>query len=327
VLEVMINPPGMSETYLTCLNQCFGQWGGRESYDWCFKRRIGGLTADIMILQKEGQLLAGSSVTYRKVKLANEADITVGIMTGSWTLPAARKQGCFTRVIQESLSLAAAKGAALLLAFVTETNASFHRLATAGSALFPTHYLFSGDETRVPDSAQTVSSTLEHEGFLDLVANRLAKSQDGFAHFIYNRSEWQGQFRRRPSPTELLTIDGTHYAVIEKANEFDRVLFLSLNRPDAFAECVKALLKRALDNGRKLFLFTTSPTMKDACLRLGLGHLPGYLTTLVTSKTIFQKALPGASIPERAEDMKDLLYNPDSGCYLGVWDIQSGDRM
>ncbi len=121
MIDVIINPQGTEETYLKCLNQCFGDWGGMDMYKWCFDRRIGGPKADIMLLKKDGVILGGSAVTYRKALIRNSL-VNVAIMTGSWTLPEARRQGCFTRIIEESLALAKGKGAALLLAFVTNKN-------------------------------------------------------------------------------------------------------------------------------------------------------------------------------------------------------------
>ena len=123
--------------YLESLNVCFPQWGGREMFDWCFSRSSGGLRPDLMTLHADGRAVAGTANTYRRMRMPNGQPMTVGIMTGSWTLPESRGRGAFTRIIAESKTLAAERGAGLLLGFYARTNPSAGRLAAAGSALFP----------------------------------------------------------------------------------------------------------------------------------------------------------------------------------------------
>jgi hypothetical protein len=124
VITIKRNPAGMEAVYIECLNACFDGWGGPGMYRWCFARTGGSHPADLMVLEEDGHLIAGSVINYRHVSLANNAAILVAVMTGSWTLPAARQNGCFKRIIQGSLALAEERGAALLLAFVTESNPS-----------------------------------------------------------------------------------------------------------------------------------------------------------------------------------------------------------
>ena len=128
------------ERYLESLNRCFPAWGGREMFDWCFTRESAGLRPDVMTLHAGGGAVAGTANTYRRIRLPNGKTLVAGIMTGSWTLPESRGLGAFTRLIGESLDLAASRGAGLLLAFVTRTNGSTGRLRDAGAALFPTWY-------------------------------------------------------------------------------------------------------------------------------------------------------------------------------------------
>ena len=105
--------------YLEALNVCFPAWGGREMFDWCFTRESAGLRPDLMTLHAGGGAVAGTANTYRRIRLPNGETLVTGIMTGSWTLPESRGLGAFTRLIGESRDLAAARGAGLLLAFVT----------------------------------------------------------------------------------------------------------------------------------------------------------------------------------------------------------------
>ena len=325
MIDIIINPKGIESTYIECLNYCFRDWGGIDMYKWCFNRQVGDLKADIMILKKDGKIIAGSAVAYRKVLFANNSMINVGIMTGSWTLPDARGQGCFTKIIKESVALASSKGAALLLAFVTKNNASFRRLVDAGSLLFPTHYLFSGDNTPIPESDLVVSPVLDIRKGVETIFERLIKYQVEFAHFTYTPKEWQSQFFDRSGEIEFLCINNIGLAVIEKKEDFDRVLFMSLGEGITFKKYIKALLKRALNNRRKLFLFTTSPLWKDECVKSGFKYSPGYLTALVANENELVKAFPGVS--HLVKNIGNKFYETSSRWYMGLWDIQSGDRM
>jgi hypothetical protein len=323
-LDIILNPKGIESTYIDYLNLSFGHWGDTALYKWCFDRQIGDLKADIMILKQDEKIIAGSAVTYRKALLGKSV-INVGIMTGSWTLPEARGQGRFTKIIEESLSLASHKGTALLIAFLTESNASFRRLANAGSSLFPTHYLFSDHNTPIPESSHVVSPVSDIKKGLETIFENLRKRQDGFAHFTYTLKEWESQFWERPGEMEFLHIGDIGLAIIEKKGDFDRVLFLSLQEEHVFADCIKALLKKALENGQKLFLFTTSLLWKDECLKLGFSRTPGYLTALIADENELIKIYPGAScLPE---NIAHEYHKPVSPWYIGSWDIQSGDRM
>jgi len=277
-----------------------------------------------MVFKQDEKIIAGSAVTYRKVLLGKSV-INIGIMTGSWTVPEARGQGCFTKIIEESLSLASDKGAGLLIAFLTESNASFRRLAGAGSSLFPTHYLFSNQNTPIPESGHVISPVSDIKKGIETIFETLRKHQDGLAHFTYTLKEWVSQFWERPGEMELLHIGDIGLAIIEKKGDFDRLLFLSLKDEHAFADCIKTLLKRALENEHKLFLFTTSTVWKDVCLKLGFGHAPGYLTALVADEKALMKIYPGVS--RLPANIVHEFYKPGSPWYIGSWDIQSGDRM
>ncbi len=322
--DIILNPKGMESAYIDYLNLSFGQWGDASLYKWCFDRQIGDLKADIMIFKNDGRIVAGSAVTYRKVRLGTSI-VNVGIMTGSWTLPETRGQGYFTKIIETSLSLASNKKAALLLAFVTEKNASYRRLAKAGASQFPTHYLFSDSNTSIPESDHIVSPVSDEKSNIKVFFEKLTKRQDGFAHFTYTFKEWKSQFMERPGIIEFLNVGDIGSVIIEKKGNFDRILALSLKEESVFIDFIKTLLRRALTNGQNLFLFTTSLSWKDECMRLGFGYTPGYLTALVADANELIKAYPGAS--SLPGDIAYKFYDPTGPWHIGLWDIQSGDRM
>ena len=153
----------------------------------------------------------------------------------------------------------------------------------------------------------------------------MRKRQDSFTHFTYTLKEWESQFWERPGEIELLRIGDIGLAIIEKKGNFDRVLFFHRKKNMTFTDCVKTLLKGALVNRRKLFLFTMSPSWKDECLKLGFGHAPGYLTALIADRNELIRVYPGA--PCLPENIAHEFYKSVSPWYIGSWEIQSGDRM
>jgi hypothetical protein len=325
--EVDVNPPGVASDYLSCLNRCFAGWGGPETYRWAFERPVGGPPADLMVLRLEGQLVAGSAVSYRRVEVTGGAILDTGIMTGSWTLPEARGRGAFTRVIDESLRLATARGAGLLLAFVTEGNPSARRLAAARSARFPTFYLASTDETPVPQAFVEPRPVEDVDGVFEWVMTVRAREQAGSCHFVYPDSRvWASQFLQRPGAIDLLSLDDTAWAVVESAASTDRIQLLVVDRRGGVgvAECLAALLRRALERDRQLFFFSTTPGVRDECRGLGLAVKPGFLTALVAEEASLREALAGP--PPRAPESASELADPGSPWFLGEWDLQSGDR-
>lgn len=320
------NPEGVRSDYLRCLNQCFEHWGDDDDYDWCFTREVGSQPADLFVMRLNGELVAGSAVSYRKAQLGNGAEIDVGIMTGSWTLPAARGQGCFTRAVHESVELAASRGAALLLAFVTEINASSRRLAAAGSALFPTRYAFTTPDT--PPAAQngpTITPVADAEAALTRMRRYLEGVRDGRFHLRFPRSEdWRTQFLERPGDIRLVALGEQGYCVLEAAADTDRVQLLALG-PDAdLRACLTSLLRRAQAKGRKLFLFSTDPRMWEQCDMLQMGGISGYLTALVADADALGRVLGTSTAWSNATS--EPLADPDSEWYLGACAIQSGER-
>lgn len=323
-MKLLVNPQGIETAYLHGLNTSFQQWGDRDALRWVVERRVGDLSADLLTLEDEGGLLAGSAVTYRPALLRNTR-VNVGIMTGSWTSPEARGRGCFARMIEASVELAKGKGAALLLAFVTESNASYRGLRRAGPALFPTHYLVSGEETAAPEPGLAATPVGPDDPQVEAILARRTSPRIGGAHLAYDVAELRAQILGRAGHIEVLLIADRGAAVIETKGDLDRVLLVLPASPDAFADCARALLRRAQEHRRRLFLFTTSPDWRDTCAALGMKASPGWLTALVASEQALVRVFPGAS--QLPADTCIQLCDPSSPWYVGPWDIQSGERM
>src|SRR5258706_305399 len=63
-----------------------------------------------------------------------------GIISSSWTLREGRGRGCLSHFVAWSREVVRARGGSIVLAFMTESNASRRRLAAAGADLIATSY-------------------------------------------------------------------------------------------------------------------------------------------------------------------------------------------
>lgn len=323
MIDIVINPEHIEDLYLECLNRCFGDWGAAAMYRWCFERRLGGRKPDIMLLKKKGVLLGGSAVTYRHA-LLNGTAVPVAIMTGSWTLPEARNQGCFTLMIDQSLKLAQAAGAALLIAFVTQTNPSMNRLVNRGAAVFPTHYLVTGPATPRPGSPLDLTGVSDITECSLNIFRFMLSDMAGHPRLTYSPEEWRSQFIERPEIMEFLCIDADCVGMVEKKGPFDRLLAFSGHGDHSPEDVLKACCARSLENERRLFFFTASSSLKDYAVTLGFEHVPGFLTALIADEEALRRTYPEP--PSGAPAPADL-YNPASTWYIGEWHLTAGDRM
>ncbi|MDP2270209.1 MAG: hypothetical protein Q8K32_05705 [Archangium sp.] len=306
-MEIERNPPGAEALYLESLNLCFPGWGDARAYAWAFGRRVGGPPADLMMLREGGELLAGSAVSYRTLLTPEGKRALIGIMTGSWTLPAARGRGAFTTIIEESVALTKRHGGALLLAFVTETNASFRRLEAAGSALFPTRYVSGRAGLSAPGARPAVER--ETKSWFE----RFEKARPEGAHFAYGSAEeWAGQHVERPGQPVLVEVENAGAALVETHGDFDRVQAICADGDEARLQVIASCLQRAASRGKRLFLFESKPARAERMTQeLGLDAAKGYLT-----------ALPADEAASAA-----FLGRTPLAQALPEWSLDSGDRM
>ena len=300
-LRAEINPSGVEDTFLAGLNRSFGHWGDHTTYAWGFEREVGARAADLIVLRDEGMIVAGSAVSYRIVQQHGD-QIMVGVMTGSWTLPEARGRGAFGQMIHESRTLTAARGGSLLIAFVTHENASRRRLVAEGCAEVPTWYVASDPDTSPPSRAASVEpSPAAAEELFRAHADWQAGGSG--ASVVYLSVEvWKSQFLVRPLPVEVVRAAGGR-CVIERSATSDRVLWTDgRDGPAALA----ALLKRAIESGRQLFMFTMDPTLARVGADLGMMAKPGSLTIL--------------DAPDEGNE------RPKASRIPAAWRVQGGDR-
>ena len=300
-LDVEVNPSGLDDEYLAGLNRSFGNWGDRSAFRWDFQREVGSRVADLMVLRDGGSIVAGSAVSYRTVRFG-DAELLVGIMTGSWTLPEARGRGAFSAIIDESRRLLATRGGTVLIAFVTQDNASRRRLVAAGCLEVPTWYVASNAETPLPDHAPAVEPSPATIGEL-YRAHRRWQGEGTGAYVEYpSVGVWASQYVDRPLPVERLTAAGCT-CLVERSATSDRVLWIDGTDPRA---AVAALLARAIAAGRQLFVFAAQAGLASAGVDLGMVGKPGSIAVL--------DALEGVN------------GDPGRSSLPAEWRLQAGDR-
>ena len=278
--KFIINPENYRKNYIANLNACFGNWGGESEYEWGLQRQVGKHRTDIMLIENEEDgVIAGSAVSYRRLK-GKEDFIDIGIMTGSWTLPAARRKGCFTKMIHCSRDLCEDNKVPFLTAFVTETNASSRRLETEGSYMFPTSHLFSPekkyDEAGIPQPELVeLNPDVSQE-----IYRRVQETQKEFLTFSYSFEEFQGQYLNRIKEVTVLKVQDD-FAILEDGQNEVKILLLTCANNENFGNLQKAVSNWCIRNkGRKSFFFTTRKELSGICEELGFENVPGYFTIL-----------------------------------------------
>ena len=278
---------------LAKLNRCFGGGWDENLYRWYLARPFNGRAPDRIIISDDGEPVAGSVVNYRQLRAPDGTIRDIGIASGSWTLPEARGQGLFTRMMQASVSRAGEDGCQYFLAFVTADNASRNALERCGAAMIPASYVTSDDSPPVPDAVTAVEA-------VDASPSELhnAARSGGEVVFHYDSvTTWAAQYLERPLPVEVLRLHGD-YAIIEQAADTDRLLWtaaVALQRQ----QVAISLAARAKANGRKFFMYSTGNDVA------GLVARPGFVCCLPTASG-------------HGDPLSDLGKD---------WDIQSGDRL
>lgn len=256
------------------------------------------------MLADEGEWIAGSAVSWRRMTATDGTSDVVGIMTGSWTLEAARGRGCFARIIELSREACAHRGVPWLLAFVTEANASRRQLERAGSVMTPSWYMWSEEgattSADVPGTLRPVEAT---DARITECRHAQARQRIGVRHFSYpSDALWRLQFIDRTLPTELLMHPELGVAVVEKHPQFDRLLTAIPNRADGWLDLAMAVWRRALESDRRFFAFTTDPAQREQLTeRCRLGGTPGFVTILPGTRSAVGGPVPTGLMIEHGD--------------------------
>jgi hypothetical protein len=275
--------------YIEGANASFpGGWGDDRLFQWAFLDPRADRTGMVIEARQGDAMVAGSGLTFRTIDNGRGLFLAA-IMTGSWTRPEARGLGLFGAMIQQSAALAQAAGAQLLLAFVTQSNASRRRLEAAGAVLFPSAYC------QGPLDVPTVTPPLRQ---IDRWPRTRLRS--GAATFAYSDEEWARQFLHRPTATDVRILGDDTVAAVVECTERSLVVH-ALSAPDE-ARALSTLAAWAATQQRRLFCFTTSVALHEELARRGFAITPGSVAAIATG-----------------EQPVDALVHE--------WDLVNGDRL
>jgi hypothetical protein len=265
--------------YIAGLEAAFGVWGDERRFRWAFDRSCGAGPADLAVLiDAQGRWVAGSALVHRLVRAPTGEVERAGIISSSWTLPEGRGRGCLAHFVEWSRERLRASGGSIVLAFMTETNASRRRLAAAGADLIPTCYAKWDRPAHGEDAAPAACADPPER-----LAERALRPVPGAHRFDYpDAGAWVGQLLERPDPVDVMRVPGGA-AVIERGYDTDRLLAAIADDPAAPLDptaVIATLIAGAARRGRKLFAFAIDPAWVAAARRLGASIQAGRLTVL-----------------------------------------------
>lgn len=300
-MKTELNPENYGVKYLDYLNECFPNWGNIDTFDWVFNRDFDGNKPDFFILKsEENEVLAGSAISYRKLKSKDNDFFKIGIMTGSWTLPISRGMGCFTETIKQSNKIVTTKKMDFLTAFVTESNASYRRLRDAGSLLVPTNYIISEklkNKNNVKSEIEILDKSDENITFIYNKRNDLLQSE---LHFDYSYTDFKNQFINRQYHISILKI-GSEYAIIEETPKMFQLHYCTSYQHNVISKIVDYVN----DKQKEIIFFSTDKNHQfndDSNYKI----VPGFFTVLDNEISKSKKM--------------NLVFNAE-------FDIQYGDKM
>ncbi len=259
--------------YINGLQRAFNGWGDEALFQWCFERDSGAGAATFLTGWTDGEHVAGSAVVFRQLDLGGVRQ-KVGIMSGSWTLPAARGKGFFSQMIEASLQVCRDEDASRLLAFVTEDNGSRRRLEAAGSQMIPANYCKSIKTLDAPKPALSDSDPAK-------VYEAYSKSREGLGHFVYpEQPQWAGQMMARRKPVQVFDAAGVP-AIVEVRDDYFLVLCVAASDPTRRRSALTAM--RALSSEeRPVLTYTTDRDELDDAWQV----LPGFITSLPVDDSV-----------------------------------------
>jgi len=278
----------VADAYLAGLNACFPGWGDRATFDWCFRRTAGGPAAELIVIEDEGRPVAGSAITYRRI-MTPRGPARMACITGSWTLPTARRQGHFRRTVDAAREHVATRDCTVLVAWAAAPNGSVPYMAEVSDRVIETAYLTSGAAEPGPELPAIA---------LDAAAAAFAARPAPEAiHLAYTPDAWRGQMVDRPRPVEALALPGGEIALIERGAGRDLLLDLCGD----LAEVAPRVAASSRARGNRLGAFSADPATIAALEAQGFARVPGHF---------FLVPVPGGPpIPE------------------GRWHFANGDRM
>lgn len=311
-MDLVVNPAGFEEQYNTYVGRVFPQWGGKPMYDWCYHRTVESMSADILLLQENGSPIAGTGLTYRKVSIGNTT-AHAGILTGSWTTPASRGRGCFSRLIEEARERVARRNGQLLLAFVRSTNPSYRRLEASGALCVPGFYMkFNPGGFGVALNLSVPKLVANPEPSLTKAFEEERSRCTESVSFVYSVDSFLSQHLRRPGGTELWQLNSNALALVSNYDDLIVLHYLS-NRFDysKAKASLNELVSIAVASTKRIIQYSTDNTFVELCMQTGFECEAGFVTVNHSTKSW--------DAPE-VEQLREKLSQSS-------WDLQDGDKM
>lgn len=324
--RVIENNTDSAEEYLGYLNQCFPGWGDVALYNWVFDRDVGAGRADRIFAYHENEIIGGTGVSYRMITDSKGAKERIAIMTGSWTLPAARGKGCFSHLILAMRDQAIKKGCVLLTAFAFKDNASYGAMLRQNCVALPTVYV--RDPLVPTKDCQSDNEFLGRypvsDKFVEELFVSLQKSENDKVRFTYSLSEWKGQFIGDPAKMGAVSIGHSSKFIFEIANGFLRVLAMYVSEEDNLKSVFANILQITRKEGFRLFMFSTDSKEIEVMKELELEIIEGGFFLLFADKDRYRnwRSLDANHVLKES----DLLALENSA-YIGNWSIQNRDRI
>lgn len=305
------------KTFLEGLNTCFKNWGEMEQFEWVFKNDCGAGPADLFKVSLNGTMIGGTGVTYRQGVDPRGRPQRMAIMTGSWVLPEARRQGCFTALTQTMIEAATARESALLLGFGDRANNSYRRLVAAGCAVIDSYYLRDATEFEPNEPPGPLEQISQGDRSRELYEG----APSGHLSFRYSHREWCSQFLHGPYPKAYLSLPKGALALVEEAYGFLRVLALR-HAHEHSREVVEALLEQARSRRQRLFMYSLNGEFAEISEALGCQVIPGALFVKIADRGALS-----SWVPKAVGATEEELIDPGHPHYLGPAFFQNRDRM
>lgn len=306
----LVFEPDDHARYVRGLNECFPGWGGDPLYRWVFARSASAPPPERLVFTDDaGDWLAGTGISFRTIRHGDERHLC-GVMTGSWTLPAARGKGLFPAFIQETRKRVMHHGGVAVIAFSGDMQrASTRKLLDAGSRCVTTTNAV-GEIADAPATIEDVA--LDVRAITDADTERLyarwrARTVRATGFDYADHAAFAGQFVHRACEVDVVEGPADAIGAIERGPDTDRVLFLDEGESDRQL-VLRALWARAARRGRKLYAFGMGAEAERVFAGAGLAARPGVFTILPSDE--------GAENAALADDLA-----------RASWDQQSGDRI
>lgn len=284
MIRLVEDPDNCSAAYIDGLNACFPGWGGDARFDWCFRRRAGGPSADLLVATENERLVAGSAVTYRRASRGGVEE-PIACMTGSWTLAEARGRGLFRAMMRASLDQARARGCRLLIAFAADGNGSVPALVSASAGIVPAAYLTSPETAPPGNEGDTASLAIEAVGDACLAG----RSASAASHFVYTPAEWHGQMVEHPGrDMHGLRLSNDGAAVVARWDAVDWLIDLGAGSGMGIADAIERVAAASRSEGRRLFAYATDRATIERLAGRGYVVKPGGVYLMPTDGGVEQ---------------------------------------